>query len=120
MIDSANYFDIPITKEKLEEYFEQISSNFRRPQRVRIFLDQAGKLHSESKPFESEQNLETLKVCLAEKPINSNDLFLFHKTTQRATYETAREGCEEFDDVLLYNESGELTEFTIGNLKSAS
>src|SRR6266487_3537516 len=70
MIDSANYFDIPITKEKLEEYFEQISSNFRRPQRVRIFLDQAGKLHSESKPFESEQNLETLKVCLAEKPIN--------------------------------------------------
>lgn len=116
LLDSASYFAIPLTKEKLEEYLEQISSSFQTSQRVQVFLDQSGKLSSESKPFEPETNLEVLKACLAKQPVDSNDVFLFHKTTRRTVYESAREGFEEFDDVLLYNESGELTEFTIGNL----
>jgi para-aminobenzoate synthetase/4-amino-4-deoxychorismate lyase len=48
--------------------------------------------------------------------VDTNNIFLFHKTTQRSAFEAARQGSEECDDVLLYNESGELTEFTIGNL----
>jgi para-aminobenzoate synthetase / 4-amino-4-deoxychorismate lyase len=116
LLDSAEYFGIPIRREKLEEYLEQISSNFYIPQRVRMFLDQDGKLSFDSGPFDPEDNSETLKVCLAKQPIDFSDVFLFHKTTRRAVYESAREGCEEFDDVLLYNDSGELTEFTVGNL----
>lgn len=116
MLDSANYFDIPLSKEELEEYLKQISSSFHTPQRVRVFLDQAGKLASAAKAFEPEASLEVLKVGLAQQSIDSNDVFLFHKTTQRAVYESAREGLDEVDDVLLYNEAGELTEFTIGNL----
>jgi para-aminobenzoate synthetase/4-amino-4-deoxychorismate lyase len=116
MLDSAGYFDIPITKEKLEEYLEQVSSKFRTSQRVRLLLDQTGKLDADSRPFEPDRYFEALKVSLATQPIDSNDVFLFHKTTQRSIYESAREGLEEFDDVLLYNEVGELTEFTIGNL----
>jgi para-aminobenzoate synthetase/4-amino-4-deoxychorismate lyase len=65
-------------------------------------------------------------------------VFLYHKTTHRAVYESAlrsagsagssgsetlhvRAGSETplkqggYDDVLLYNEKDELTEFTIGN-----
>jgi para-aminobenzoate synthetase/4-amino-4-deoxychorismate lyase len=57
-----------------------------------------------------------LKACLAKEPINSHNEFLFHKTTRREVYEAARRGFETLDDVLLYNERGELTEFTIGNL----
>jgi para-aminobenzoate synthetase / 4-amino-4-deoxychorismate lyase len=116
LLDSAEYFDIPITRKKLEEYLEQISFGFDATRRVRIFLDQQGKLDSESKPLKPEDNFEALKICLSSQPIDSSDVFLFHKTTRRAVYESAREGFEEFDDVLLYNESGELTEFTIGNL----
>jgi para-aminobenzoate synthetase/4-amino-4-deoxychorismate lyase len=116
MLDSAGYFDIPIEKEKLEEFFERLSSSFMTTQRVRILLDQTGQLRFDSTPFDPDEHSGILKVCLAEKPVDSQDIFLFHKTTQRAVYETARKGCEEFDDVLLYNEFGELTEFTIGNL----
>jgi para-aminobenzoate synthetase/4-amino-4-deoxychorismate lyase len=116
MLDSADYFNIPILRERLEEYLTQISSSFYTAQRVRIVLDQAGNLDSESKPFALEANLERLNVCLAKQPIDSSNTFLFHKTTQRDFFEAARKGCEEFDDVLLYNEFGELTEFTIGNL----
>ena len=116
MLDSATYFDIPITKEKLEDYFAQISSDFFTPQRVRVLLDQAGKLRHESRLFEIIEDNQTLNVCLAKAPVDSRNVFLFHKTTQREVYESARRGFEEVDDVLLYNEFGELTEFTIGNL----
>jgi para-aminobenzoate synthetase / 4-amino-4-deoxychorismate lyase len=40
--------------------------------------------------------------------------FLFHKTTNRDIYDQA--AIEGYDDVLLFNENDELTEFTIGNL----
>jgi para-aminobenzoate synthetase / 4-amino-4-deoxychorismate lyase len=116
MLDSASYFDIPITKETLEKYLEQVSSGFRTPQRVRVLLDQNGKLEFEKRPFPLSQNTQPLKVSLAKEPIDSNNIFLFHKTTQREAYESARKGLEKSDDVLLHNEKKELTEFTIGNL----
>jgi len=57
-----------------------------------------------------------MKVYLAKEPVNSKNIFLFHKTTHRDVYDSARKDFPEFDDVLLYNENDELTEFTIGNL----
>ena len=116
MLYSAKYFDFPIEKEKLREFLEQISSEFHAPQRVRVLLDQRGKLDYESRPYDLSENARPLKASLAREPVDSRNLFLFHKTTQRAVYESARKGFEEIDDVLLYNEEGELTEFTIGNL----
>ena len=116
ILDSAAYFDFPITKEKLKDYLEQISSAFFMPQRVRVWLDQAGNLRHESRPFEMIPVHQALKVCLANSPVDSSNIFLFHKTTQREVYDSARKGFDELDDVLLYNELGELTEFTIGNL----
>jgi para-aminobenzoate synthetase/4-amino-4-deoxychorismate lyase len=116
MIDSAAYFDFPITKEKLKDYFEQISSAFFMSQRVRVLLDQAGTLRYESRAFEMIQGHQTLNVGLANSPVDSSNIFLFHKTTKREVYESARKGLEELEDVLLYNELSELTEFTIGNL----
>jgi para-aminobenzoate synthetase/4-amino-4-deoxychorismate lyase len=116
MLDSANYFDFPITKENLEEYLEKISSTFCTEQRVRVLLDQNGILTYETHALQPSQNTRALRVGLAKETIHSNDVFLFHKTTQREVYESAGRGVEGFDDVLLYNEKAELTEFTIGNL----
>ena len=42
--------------------------------------------------------------------------FLHFKTTYRKVYEDARRSCPDCDDVLLWNESGEVTESTIANL----
>jgi para-aminobenzoate synthetase/4-amino-4-deoxychorismate lyase len=116
MLDSADYFDIPLTKQNLEDYLDQISSGLRSPQRVRVLLDQYGKLCSEFIPFHRLDDKRPLKVRLAKESVHSRNVFLFHKTTQRDVYETARKGFEDLDDVLLYNEKAELTEFTIGNL----
>jgi len=140
LLDSASYFDFSISrrgevlspqggetpplhpKEILEIYLHEISSQFTSPQRVRVSLDKYGRLNFEASPFQVENN--PLRVCLAENPVNSSDVFLFHKTTHRDAYTHALSSAgakpqqkrPKCDDVLLYNERGELTEFTIGNL----
>jgi para-aminobenzoate synthetase / 4-amino-4-deoxychorismate lyase len=116
MLDSADYFDIRASREKLEEYLGQISAKFTSPRRVRLLLDQSGALLSEAVPFQEAHKNQPLKVRLAKEPVDSNNVFLFHKTTRRDIYDSARREFPECDDVLLYNELGQLTEFTIGNL----
>jgi para-aminobenzoate synthetase/4-amino-4-deoxychorismate lyase len=55
-------------------------------------------------------------VALASTPVRRHNRFLFHKTTHRQVYDEHRAGHPEAFDVLLWNEDGELTEFTIGNV----
>src|SRR5262249_11305956 len=97
MIDSAAYFDIPITAAILEEYLKGISSRLVEPQRVRVLLSQAGDLSHEVRFCELTESAEILKVCLAKMPIDSSNIFLFHKTTHRDVYESARKGLEGID-----------------------
>jgi para-aminobenzoate synthetase/4-amino-4-deoxychorismate lyase len=54
--------------------------------------------------------------ALARSPVRRNNRFLFHKTTHRTVYDRHRAEHPGAFDVLLWNEDGELTEFTIGNL----
>jgi para-aminobenzoate synthetase/4-amino-4-deoxychorismate lyase len=127
LLDSAEYFDFPISSrggvissllpnEIIETYLDEISSQFTSPQRVRLLLDKNGNPSSEAKPFQPSNNHPPLKVCLAKEPVHSENVFLYHKTTHRDVYDSARKDFPDRDDVLLYNEHGELTEFTIGNL----
>ncbi len=135
LLDSADYFDFPIIpnprwsssreavyrdhivpKEILETCLDEISSQFTSPQRVRLLLDKNGNLSHEAKSFQQPNDQPPMKVYLAKEPVNSGNAFLFHKTTHRDMYDTARRDFPDCDDVLLYNEHGELTEFTIGNL----
>jgi para-aminobenzoate synthetase/4-amino-4-deoxychorismate lyase len=109
--DSADYFGFPFSREEFEYHLDQLTGHFNSPQRVRILLNRLGEFKTEAKDFQLQEKV--FKVRLAEKSVNSNDVFLFHKTTQREMYPSAP---ATFDDVLLYNENNELTEFTIGNL----
>ncbi|EUJ30153.1 aminodeoxychorismate synthase component I [Listeria cornellensis] len=56
----------------------------------------------------------TWTAHFADKSINSNDPFLYHKTTNRTMYEKRRR--IDYDETLLWNERGEITEFINGNL----
>ncbi len=112
MEDSSDYFDFPFSKQKLEDFLNNLASGFNSSKRVKVLLDGIGNFSAESKNFDSEKKV--FKVHLAERSIiNSNNMFFFHKTTLRDIYPTPQSG---FDDVLLFNEKDELTEFTIGNL----
>lgn len=114
LLDSAAYFGFTASAASIWETLERIASSFRQPQRVRCLLDRDGNVRTESAPLSLEERV--LQARLADTPVDSQDVFLFHKTTYRQIYAQARASFPDCDDVLLYNESGELTEFTIGNL----
>src|SRR5699024_11682437 len=55
-------------------------------------------------------------VSLANKPINKQNVFLYHKTSNRSFYNNLKAEKPDVFDVILWNEQNELTEFTIVNL----
>ncbi|WKZ37999.1 MAG: aminodeoxychorismate synthase component I [Anaerolineales bacterium] len=112
MADSANYFDFPFSEEEMENSLKQPVHGANTPRRVKISLDCYGKFSVEVRAVQPAT--KSFRACLAENPVNSNDPFLFHKTTHREMYDHAL--VQGYDDVLLFNENDELTEFTIGNL----
>jgi para-aminobenzoate synthetase/4-amino-4-deoxychorismate lyase len=114
LLDSASYFDIPASRKTIEAQLDRVSFAYIQPQRVRLLVAQNGSITISSTPLAREK--KNIRVTLADTPVNSNDIFLFHKTTRREVYEDARAKQPDCDDVLLFNERGELTEFTIGNL----
>jgi len=114
LLDSAEYFDFPISRREVEECLDQLELGLTRPQRIRLLVDRAGSIAAENEPLKDSVGIE--KVRITDEPVNSNNIFLFHKTTRREIYENARKKHPDCGDVLLCNESGELTEFTTGNL----
>src|SRR5690606_13214014 len=84
------------------------------PRRVRLLLSSEGSLSVESSPFAPQP--EPLFARIAAEPVRSDDVFLFHKTTLREPYERRLSERPGFDEVLMVNERGELTEFANGNL----
>lgn len=99
-------------RNQIEFFLSKLVSDADSPKRVKIFMNSQGELSGEVRDFQPADKI--FKVCLANQPVDSNDRFLFHKTTKRDVYDQAM--IEGYDDVLLFNENDELTEFTIGNL----
>jgi len=84
------------------------------PWRVRLVLNAHGSLAVDLAEFPV--LLQPYRVALALEPVCSLDPRLFHKFTDRSIYESAVPSVPGVDDVLLWNERGELTESRIANL----
>ena len=82
--------------------------------RVRLLVSASGTLETSVEPHGDEAGYRD--VVLSRQPVAAADRFLYHKTTHRAIYDARRAESPEAWDVLLQNESGEVTEFTRGNL----
>ncbi|SOC25615.1 aminodeoxychorismate synthase subunit I /aminodeoxychorismate lyase apoprotein [Ureibacillus xyleni] len=82
--------------------------------KIRLLVDQTGETTLECQLLKK-QNSGQL-VTLADLPVNKNNLFLYHKTTNREVYSQYQTKFRDFFDVLLWNEEEEITEFTNGNV----
>lgn len=107
--DSSEYFNFPFTKNQIIRSLDLITSRF--PLKVRVVLDSYGNIKIESSNFESPHG--NYPVTISEQSIRSDNIFLYHKTTNRKIYAAPP---EPYKDTLLFNENGAFTEFTIGNL----
>lgn len=88
----------------------------RERQRIRLELAPDGVLSFASEPFRSGRRVWS--VTPAALAVNSREVSLFHKTTNRTLYDAALAAAHAAgaDEAILWNERGELTEGTRTNL----
>ena len=114
--DSARYFDFDDPTDAARSELSQLAASAPPgPLRVRLLASPNGKVRVESAPLEDLPE-GPLPVALALSPVRRAERFLYHKTTRREFYDIHRAARPEAFDVLLWNEDGELTEFTHGNV----
>jgi para-aminobenzoate synthetase / 4-amino-4-deoxychorismate lyase len=141
MRESAAYFDRPFEADRINAALDSAVLDgavlAAGGARVRLLLSPSGEPRVQTTPLSSSSFSSSsgdvtptptptptrmpLPVVLAKTPVSSQDVFLLHKTTNRAVYEahTAaidRTAHPDALDVLLWNEAREVTEFTIGNV----
>ena len=114
---SADYFGFTCAledvREELTAYRQTLTAG---DHRVRLTLSATGSTAIESRPLASVSPEEHWRVEVCERAVDSDDVFLYHKTTNRRLYEErlgVHPGCR---DVILCNERGEVTECCVGNL----
>ncbi|GAB4399384.1 MAG: hypothetical protein OHK0052_22800 [Anaerolineales bacterium] len=84
--------------------------------KVRLLLHPSGSLTWTDEPLTPSSPSHHMRVTLAAQPIHSENRLLQYKTTQRDIYQQAQAQRPGFDDLLLYNQRGELTESLTANL----
>ena len=127
MRHSASHFGFVFGEAGVRMALDTIAKN--NPQgvfRVRLLVDRSGSIAAQAFAFEPDMaaaksmpfppaNENAKLVALAKQPISSDDEFLRHKTTHRAVYDAFAPDSPDLFDTLLFNERGEITEFTRGN-----
>jgi para-aminobenzoate synthetase/4-amino-4-deoxychorismate lyase len=114
---SAEYFsfsaDTDEIRRRLQAFAQTLAPHLHK---VRLLLAANGNLTCEAATIEPLVPGSLLRVRLANAPVATNDVFLYHKTTHRTVYAQARQQHLDADEVLLWNERGELTEACSSNL----
>ncbi len=117
--ESAHYFGIPCDTAKVRSALEaevvrRDASNT--DLKVRLTMSESGKIYVVSQSMSRAEPATPIRVAIAAEPVDDGDPFLYHKTTNRRVYEDRLNQLSGYDDVLLYNQRGELTECCIGNV----
>ncbi len=113
---SAEYFGFPAAIDQIRTRLKENEKKLAGRVKVRLLVDHDGNIKIENK-FLSDADLTVQwTVKLAAEKVDSRNLFLYHKTTNRAVYDRAKSMSGNCDDVLLVNERGEITESTIANV----
>ena len=112
---SAEYFNFKIDIDYIDTKLKLLAKNNSSENlRIRLLVNSLGDITITSTPLIIDNEIK--KVSLAKKPIDKNNIFLYHKTTNRDVYDDLKSDYKNSFDVILWNQNNEITEFTIGNL----
>jgi para-aminobenzoate synthetase/4-amino-4-deoxychorismate lyase len=113
---SAEYFTFTCHAESISDYLQELAKDFpSTPQRVRLLLHINGHMETTFTAIHPTPT-SPLKIRLASQPVDSQNILLYHKTTQRQIYENSLAEAKDADEVVLWNERGEVTECCTANL----
>lgn len=125
---SATYFGIPFSQDDIRRRLRAATRGLPpRPHKVRLLLDEGGGVSVEAAPLPAGtgrltdrpgalRSVPPLRIAPAPFPVDRRDPFLYHKTTRREIFARARAAHPACDEVLLWNEDGEVTEATTANV----
>jgi len=122
--ESSQYFDFKFDEAQILVLLRQATESHRTGcWKVRLLQSSDGACELDAVPLPAAPVSTTgvsgqvpRRVKLSPTPVEANDRFLFHKTTHRSPYDLALKNTPDCDDVILWNEAGEVTESSIANL----
>jgi para-aminobenzoate synthetase / 4-amino-4-deoxychorismate lyase len=115
--DSAAYFIYPLDAWRIHALLQEKIVEFSgKPQKIRLLLSANGSVQIENFPLDLDINNRPIRLRRSIKAVDPSDIFLYHKTTNRKTYEAALREFQDCDDVLLCNNRGEVTESCTSNV----
>lgn len=112
---SAGYFGFSFDAGQARSALRGTLAGVSGPRRVRLVLSRSGAVTAESAPMPPPPRRPVV-VAVDPEPVDPSQVWLYHKTTRRSTYQERAARHPGVDDVVLLNDRGEVTETTIANL----
>ena len=116
LADTAVYFNTPLDRAAIEARLVELASTLSEASKIRLLVKLDGAFAVEVAPLTQGALPQPVRVGLARTPVDSSTIWLYHKTTRREMYDAARASRLDCDEVVLWNERGELTEASTANV----
>ncbi|MBE2225144.1 MAG: aminotransferase class IV [Anaerolineae bacterium] len=117
LLRSVEYFGMAVGKTAVVDALMTETHSLTEPSKVRLTVNSEQlTVNSVSLSDGVGQLPEPIRIGLAIEPIQSDNVYLYHKTTQRQVYAEALASRPDCDDVVLWNERGEVTEVSSSNI----
>ncbi|MBU1044797.1 MAG: aminodeoxychorismate synthase component I [Candidatus Omnitrophica bacterium] len=117
---SSKFFNYPYSKAAIIKQLKHLtlSLNTDYNYKVRLLLDTSGKITLEPSFSLKQKTASTQKIRLSKKQTNSQNIFLYHKTTNRKLYKSEYKKHKNlgFFDVIFRNQKNQITEGAISNI----
>ena len=116
---SALYFGFNLKLEQIDKKLQLLANYLAdKPHKIRLLVNKDDQINCEAIPLElSQLSLsQPIKLCLADQPIDINNPFIYHKTTNREIYNNILKSYQNYDDVILWNAREEITETCVANI----
>lgn len=117
---SATYFDYACNINDLREKLLLLGKSFDQGKKykVRLTLGRSGTSSVEFCPVDRDPGTSLHLVAISDVRTSSQDVFLYHKTTNRLLYDETHEKATRngFAEILFLNENDEVTEGAISNI----
>ncbi len=112
---SSKYFTRPFDEKKLIEQLDDISKNLNPgTHAIHVRVDREGIIQLSVEPYIEDRSPVT--ADLASQSIDAENIFMYHHTSNRVVYEEATASRPDVDEVLLWNDKGEVTESCTSNI----
>lgn len=122
LLGSAKYFQFASTRTFIEQQLDAALAKLqthRQALKIRLLLNRDGSCEIQTAELPDQESSESASpqmVMLAATPVDTANVFLYHKTTQRDVYAQAAAEVPAGVEPLMFNAQGRVTETSIANV----